>query len=69
MCFLTMAGYTCHYVYHTLIARLVGGEILDLALARAKPHSRFVVCGAISEYNRTNRQGLKVINCHTLVMV
>lgn len=29
----------------------VGGEILDLALSRAKPHSRFVICGAISQYN------------------
>jgi NADPH-dependent curcumin reductase CurA len=29
----------------------VGGEILDLALARAKPHSRFVMCGGISQYN------------------
>jgi len=29
----------------------VGGEILDLALARAKAHSRFVMCGGISQYN------------------
>ena len=29
----------------------VGGEILDLALGRAKPFSRFVMCGGISQYN------------------
>jgi NADPH-dependent curcumin reductase CurA len=29
----------------------VGGDILDLALGRAKPHSRFVMCGGISQYN------------------
>lgn len=29
----------------------VGGEILDLALSRAKPFSRFVMCGGISQYN------------------
>lgn len=38
----------------------VGGEILDMALARAKPHARFVMCGAISEYNKAKPQGLKV---------
>lgn len=37
----------------------VGGEILDLALSRAKPFSRFVQCGAISEYNSKKPQGLK----------
>ncbi len=37
----------------------VGGEILDLALARAKPHSRFVLCGAISQYNSTEPKGPK----------
>ncbi|KAF2665739.1 NADP-dependent leukotriene B4 12-hydroxydehydrogenase [Microthyrium microscopicum] len=29
----------------------VGGEVLDLALNRAKPHARFVMCGGISQYN------------------
>ncbi|TAQ91042.1 hypothetical protein B7494_g662 [Chlorociboria aeruginascens] len=29
----------------------VGGEILELALSRAKPHARFIICGAISQYN------------------
>ena len=38
----------------------VGGEILDLALSRAKPFSRFVMCGAISEYNNKKPQGPKV---------
>ncbi|KAH7123943.1 NADP-dependent leukotriene B4 12-hydroxydehydrogenase [Dendryphion nanum] len=37
----------------------VGGEILDLALSRAKPHARFVMCGAISEYNNASPQGPK----------
>ncbi|CBX95819.1 hypothetical protein IAQ61_004654 [Plenodomus lingam] len=37
----------------------VGGEILDLALSRAKPFARFVMCGAISEYNKSKPQGLK----------
>ena len=39
----------------------VGGEILDLALSRAKPFSRFVMCGAISEYNNKKPQGPKVL--------
>jgi len=43
----------------------VGGEILDLALSRAKEHARFVMCGAISQYNEAKSQGpanfLKVI--------
>nr|POE63568.1 putative nadp-dependent oxidoreductase yfmj [Quercus suber] len=37
----------------------VGGEILDLALSRAKEHSRFVICGGISQYNTKNAQGPK----------
>ncbi|CAO2656551.1 Nn.00g053540.m01.CDS01 [Neocucurbitaria sp. VM-36] len=37
----------------------VGGEILDLALSRAKPFARFVMCGAISEYNNKKPQGPK----------
>ncbi|EMD85210.1 hypothetical protein COCC4DRAFT_34857 [Bipolaris maydis ATCC 48331] len=37
----------------------VGGEILDLALSRAKPHARFVICGAISDYNNKKPAGLK----------
>lgn len=31
----------------------VGGEILDLALARLNRHARVVICGAISQYNNT----------------
>lgn len=30
-----------------------------MALARAKPHARFVMCGAISEYNKGKVQGPK----------
>jgi len=37
----------------------VGGEILDLALSRAKAHSRFVMCGGISQYNSSKPQGPK----------
>lgn len=37
----------------------VGGEILDLALSRAKSHSRFVICGAISQYNSREPKGPK----------
>ena len=31
----------------------VGGEILDLALARLNMHARIIICGAISQYNNT----------------
>lgn len=37
----------------------VGGDILDLALSRAKPHSRFVMCGGISQYNSAVQKGPK----------
>ncbi|KAK4497830.1 hypothetical protein PRZ48_010484 [Zasmidium cellare] len=37
----------------------VGGEVLDLALGRAKEHARFVMCGGISQYNTKNAQGPK----------
>jgi NADPH-dependent curcumin reductase CurA len=37
----------------------VGGEVLDLALSRAKPFARFVICGAISQYNAKNPVGPK----------
>lgn len=37
----------------------VGGEILDMALARAKPFARFVMCGGISAYNTKDVQGPK----------
>jgi NADPH-dependent curcumin reductase CurA len=38
----------------------VGGEILEAALSRAKPHARFVMCGAISQYNNAKPVGPKV---------
>lgn len=34
-----------------------GGEILDACLARAAKDSRFVICGAISQYNAAKPQG------------
>ncbi|KAK0725459.1 hypothetical protein B0H67DRAFT_481832 [Lasiosphaeris hirsuta] len=37
----------------------VGGEQLDMALARANKFSRFVICGGISQYNKTEPQGPK----------
>lgn len=53
----------CPHPRHVNNQRLtipVGGEILDMALSRAKPHARFVMCGAISEYNKGKPQGPKV---------
>ncbi|KAH0529292.1 hypothetical protein TsFJ059_004059 [Trichoderma semiorbis] len=35
----------------------VGGEILNMCLARAKEHARFVMCGGISQYNSANPEG------------
>ncbi|KFY32593.1 hypothetical protein V493_00062 [Pseudogymnoascus sp. VKM F-4281 (FW-2241)] len=40
----------------------VGGEILEMALSRAKAHSRFVMCGAISQYNDAKPTGPKNIS-------
>lgn len=40
----------------------VGGEILEAALSRAKPHARFVMCGAISQYNNAKPVGPKNIS-------
>ncbi|KAH6719551.1 hypothetical protein BKA61DRAFT_544116 [Leptodontidium sp. MPI-SDFR-AT-0119] len=39
----------------------VGGEILDLALRKAKPYARFVMCGSISQYNSSDPIGPKNI--------
>lgn len=35
----------------------VGGEILDACLSRAARNARFVICGAISQYNSATPQG------------
>ncbi|KAK2616179.1 hypothetical protein QQS21_000811 [Conoideocrella luteorostrata] len=40
----------------------VGGDILDMCLARAKEHSRFVMCGGISQYNTSTPVGPKNIS-------
>lgn len=39
----------------------VGGEQLDMALARANKGARFVMCGGISQYNAKDKQGPKNI--------
>jgi len=31
-----------------------------MALARAKEHARFIMCGAISQYNTMDTYGIKV---------
>jgi NADPH-dependent curcumin reductase len=36
----------------------VGGEVLDAALANIAMHARIVMCGAISQYNATEREGV-----------
>lgn len=40
----------------------VGGEQLNMALARANRGARFVMCGGISQYNAEHKQGPKNIN-------
>ncbi|KAI4086860.1 MAG: hypothetical protein LQ344_007223 [Seirophora lacunosa] len=38
----------------------VGGEVLDLALSRAKPHARFVICGGPSLLNYLNIISMRI---------
>ncbi|KAJ0117331.1 nadp-dependent leukotriene b4 12-hydroxydehydrogenase [Diaporthe amygdali] len=40
----------------------VGGEILDAALSRANKKARFIMCGAISQYNSTDPKGPRQIS-------
>jgi len=44
----------------------VGGAVLDAALANIAMHARIVMCGAISQYNATDRDG--VANTSMLIM-
>jgi hypothetical protein len=44
----------------------VGGDVLDATLANIAMHSRIVMCGAISQYNATERGG--VTNTSMLIM-
>jgi len=37
----------------------VGGEMLDAAITRMKPHGRLIISGAISEYNRAEPRGIR----------
>lgn len=47
------------------MARLaVGGDILDMALSRANKNARFVMCGAISQYNSKDPKGPRVRQKH-----
>lgn len=40
-----------------LTGSVVGGDILDMALRRAKEHARFIECGMISQYNTSKPKG------------
>ncbi|KAL1855267.1 hypothetical protein Daus18300_011173 [Diaporthe australafricana] len=40
----------------------VGGDILDAALSRANKNARFIMCGAISQYNSTDPKGPRQIS-------
>ncbi|KAI0148665.1 NAD(P)-binding protein [Xylariaceae sp. FL1272] len=44
----------------------VGGEILELALNRAKKHARFVMCGSISGYNNSGKPAVGIRNIFQL---
>jgi NADPH-dependent curcumin reductase CurA len=45
----------------------VGGEILELALNRAKFHARFVMCGSISGYNAPGKESKGIRNLFQIV--
>lgn len=45
----------------------VGGEILELALNRAKKNARFVMCGSISGYNEPGKEGKGIRNLHHVI--
>ncbi|KAI1182270.1 hypothetical protein F5B17DRAFT_421202 [Nemania serpens] len=45
----------------------VGGEILELALSRAKKNARFVMCGSISGYNSLGRETAGIRNLFMVV--
>jgi NADPH-dependent curcumin reductase CurA len=57
MLFFLDARVACHVL---TTSRVVGGEILDMALARANKFARFVMCGGISQYNAKEVVGPKV---------
>lgn len=40
----------------------VGGDILDMALSRANKNARFIMCGAISQYNSKDPKGPRQIS-------
>lgn len=45
----------------------VGGEILEIALGRAKQHARFVMCGAISGYNTEGKETQGIRNLFHII--
>ncbi|KAI1210131.1 uncharacterized protein F4807DRAFT_423914 [Annulohypoxylon truncatum] len=45
----------------------VGGDILEKALARAAPHSRFVICGGISGYNSLDQENHGIRNIFQVI--
>jgi NADPH-dependent curcumin reductase CurA len=47
----------------------VGGEILDMALAKAQYHARFIMCGAISQYNLPPEKRYGIKNLVNVVMM
>lgn len=47
-----------------MILLAVGGDILDMALSRANKNARFVMCGAISQYNSKDPKGPRVRQKH-----
>ncbi len=47
----------------------VGGEILEAALAHMALHGRIVVCGAISGYNETSKEGMRGPRNHMMLIV
>ncbi|KAI0878209.1 hypothetical protein GGS24DRAFT_13224 [Hypoxylon argillaceum] len=45
----------------------VGGEILEVALGRAKQNARFVMCGSISGYNEPGKEGKGIRNLFNVI--